>query len=312
MRGLRPKNSASRTPAGSAARRSVPYDPKTGLPRMKLEAQGRSLLRGRLVDKGVPVVDPIALNLYERRHGGGENALSRDVQEDEVLLLISEKDRRALQEVDGYLGALLRKSIVGVHLPPEFPGKRFSEVVDAVLLTEWETVKALIFDEITPREHVPAQVEEVDWLASLIRIFDEKADRASATLALAQEMLNDAGMEAWGDLTLGTQTFSEGEDLADIIRSNEGDDRLFLMCMWLLRQAELEEISIGSSHVDQLRDLAKKIETWHIVNDLGHKIGIEPRLNPFGREVPLVGGHRLKTFVPNLTPDDEKFLVENA
>lgn len=311
MRGLRPKNSASRTPAGSAARRSVPYDPKTGLPRMKLEAQGRSLLRGRLVDKGVPVVDPIALNLYERRNGRGGDALFADIHEVSALLLISEKDGRALQEVDGELGALLRKSIVEVYLPQEFPGKRFAEVVDAVLLREWETVKALLFDDISPG-YLPEQVEEVDWLANLIEIFDARIDRSNAALMVAQEMLNDAGMEIWGELGMETQDFSECESLEDIIRSYEGDDRLFLMCMWLLRQAELEEISIGSSHVDQLRDLAKKIETWHIVNDLGYEIGIEPRLNPFGREVPLVGGHRLKTFVPNLTPEDEKFLVENA
>ena len=283
---------------------------------MKLEAQGRSLLRGSLVGRGgVPVVDPFALNLYERRRPPGSprsvDALSADIHEGSVLLLISEKDGRALQEVDGELGALLQKSLVEVYLPPEFPGKRFAEVVDAVLLPEWGTVKALLLDDISPG-YLPEQVEEVDWLANLIEIFDARIDRSSAALMIAQEMLNDAGMEIWGEVGMETQDFSECGSLEDIIRSYEGDDRLFLMCMWLLRQAELEEISIESSHVDLLRGLAKKIETGHIVNRLGRQIGIEPRLNPFGREVPLVGGHRLKTFVPNLTPEDERFLVELA
>jgi len=33
---------------------------------------------------------------------------------------------------------------------------------------------------------------------------------------------------------------------------------------------------------------------------------------PFGRDVPFIGGFRLKTFVPDMTAADEDIVVENA
>jgi hypothetical protein len=301
--------------AGSLARRAVAFDPREGLPNVLLKKQGR-LLRATLVEpgRGVQVVDPIALNMYDKRSGEGESGLAGALMSgDTVLFLLSPKDMEDL-DVGGHLGDLIQKSTVEVYLPVEFPGKRFSEVVDALLLDQTKVVQALMLDDVDADYGLPDSVEENRWLAVTIAILSRGLWPDAAALALAIDLFSSAGMASFATFAdqIDFHQADDAEDLKQILRHNKGDNQVFLACMWVIKQTRHGETSIDDESIEEVSALAKKIGKQDIINKLSPRIGAEVLRLPFGRDVPFVGGLRLKTFVPDMTAADEDIVVENA
>jgi hypothetical protein len=259
------------------------------------------------------VVDPIALSLYDKRSGEGESGLAGALSTDMVLFLLSPKEMEEL-DVGGHLGDLLQKSTVEVHLPVEFPGKRFAEVVDALLLDQTKVVQALMLDDVDADYGLPDSVEENRWLAVTIAILSRGLWPDAAALALAIDLFSSAGMASFANFAnqIDFHQADDAEDLKQILRRDKGDNQVFLACMWAIKQTRHGETSIDDESIEEVSALAKKIGKQDIINKLSPQIGAEVLRLPFGRDVPFVGGLRLKTFVPDMTAADEDIVAENA
>jgi hypothetical protein len=303
----------SQNRAGSAARRTVAYDPRNGFPRMKLRGEGK-LLRGEMSARSSDylVVDPLALDLYDKRTGMGRHALwgEDSLGDRSFLYLLSPKDARAIQLVGGFTGDALRESMVDVHLPEYFPGKRFAELVDAIKIYPYKIRTAMFMDDLS---EAPPELDEVRWLSIILgSIGPNDGNMPAVALNVAAKILREGGLHAWAN---GAGQISIGEDEFDglyrILKSTDGDERLVLTSIWLLSNS-FGEMRLSGEDVDRVRGLAEGIDTQHLMWQIQQTVALSAGLLPFGWEVPLVGKHRLKDLVRGLSPEGEQILLRST